>query len=718
MKHMLFFAVMFITLIANTQTIIEIQGEQDNSPFDTQVVTTNGIVTGVFDDGFFIQDGTGAWNGLYVFDDSESPAVGDDVTITGTVDEFYGLTELVNVSAMTVNSSGNASPTPVVLSTMDANQEAYECVLVTVEGECTNADLGFGEFELDDGSGACRVDDLLFLFSAQETLMYNVTGLNYYSFGDFKIVPRDEDDVLVASPVFFTVTPEEWDLTTSSMTITWETNTDANTLLEWGLTPAYELFPQTDETLVASHSVDMIGLQPGTVYFVRASSHNADGSTPLFERVVCTESESSGEINVYFNSTVNTAVATTSEATYDADITATIISYINLATEHLDISMYDTNGGDQAIFDAINARSADGVAVRVITDEEPENPELNWLDPNIPVLAGNFVGIMHDKFLVIDGGSVDDAWVMTGSMNWTEANLGWDYNNVICIQDVSLAKSYTLEFNEMWGAEYGDFNEQNNAFSEFKVDNTPHKFVINGIDVEMYFSPSDGTAGQMIETIEATEDDIAFCIMAFTENSLGDALVAAQGAGVDVEGIIDYVEFNGSEFDFLMTNGIDVIDYQNADGTQWPDGPVLHHKYAIGDYAEASANAWVITGSHNWTASAGSINDENTLIIYDHEIANWYYQEYTQRVIDNPTSVEELDAQTIPVFPNPTSGDLMFTLPIHGPWTVVGVSGAIVAQGRAVVGQNELDLSGLAKGAYVLQILSENGSSSAAFLKQ
>jgi hypothetical protein len=126
----------------------------------------------------------------------------------------------------------------------------------------------------------------------------------------------------------------------------------------------------------------------------------------------------------------------------------------------------------------------------------------------------------------------------------------------------------------------------------------------------------------------------------------------------------------------------------------------------------------VITGSHNWTASAGSINDENTLIIYDHEIANWYYQEYTQRVIDNPTSVEELAAQAIPVFPNPTSGDLMFTLPIHGQWTVVGVSGAIVAQGRAVVGQNELDLSGLAKGAYVLQILSENGSSSAAFLKQ
>lgn len=720
MKQLLSLSV--ITLIALsgfTQTIQEIQGEQDESPFAGQTVTTTGIVTAVFGDGFFIQDGSSTWSAIYVFENADTPLIGDEVTVSATVDEFYGLTELVSVSDVTVNSSGNDLPAPIVVSTVEVNAEEYECVLVTVENaECTNSDLGFGEFELDDGSGPCRVDDLLFLFEAQETLLYTVTGPAYYSFGDFKIIPREADDVQIASPLFFVETPEEWDITTSGMTITWSTNDDANTVLERGLTPSYELFPITDENFVTDHSVDLSGLQPGTIYYLRASSNNADGNTPLFERVVCTESESTGDINVYFNHEVNTAVATTSEATYDANITATIISYIELAQVTLDITMYDTNGGDQAIFDAVNARFEAGVAVRFITDEEPDNVELDWLNPGISVLAGNFVGIMHDKFLIIDGNSVDDAWVMTGSMNWTEANLGWDYNNVICIQDVSLAQAYTLEFNEMWGAEFGDFNEQNNAFSEFKVDNTPHKFVISGKDVEMYFSPSDGTTGQIVDVLNQTEDDIAFCIMAFTQNSLGDALVAAQDAGVNVEGIIDYVEFNGSEFDFLLTNGIDVIDYQNEDGSQWPDGPVLHHKYAIGDYMESSTNPWVITGSHNWTASAESINDENTLIIYDHEIANWYYQEYTQRVIDNPNNVENIDGLQIAVYPNPTAGILQFVAPEKGQWQILDVRGNVVEQGTMALGQNELNLNELAAGAYLLRIAGDQSAGVAAFVKQ
>jgi len=718
MKKILSIAVVTVFALSSyAQTIQEIQGEEDDSPLAGQEVTTTGVVTAAFGDGFFMQDGSAMWSAIYVFGFADAPLVGDEVSVTATVDEFYGLTELVSVSDVTVISSGNDLPEPIALSTNDVNQEGYECMLVTVEGECTNSDLGFGEFELNDGSGSCRVDDLLYLFSAQETISYSVTGPAYYSFGDFKIVPRDAEDIQIASPLFFTVMPEEWNITTTSMTIEWSTNDDANTMLEWGLTPEYELFPITTSDYITSHQVSLMGLQPGTVYYLRASSTNDEASTPLYERVVCTESESSGEINVYFDQPVNTAVSTTSEATYDDDIIATIISYIELAQNTLDITMYDTNGGDQAIFDAINTQFDAGVAVRFITDEEPENIELDWLDANIPVLAGNFVGIMHNKFLVIDGASIDDAWVMTGSMNWTEANLGWDYNNVICIQDISLAKAYTLEFNEMWGAEFGDFNEMNNAFTEFKVDNTPHKFIIDGIDVEMYFSPSDGATGQMIEVIDATEDDLAFCMMAFTENSVGDALIAAHGAGVDIEGIIDYVEFNGSEFDFLQTNGVNVIDYQNEDGTQWPYGPVLHHKYAIGDYAEGSANPWVITGSHNWTASAESINDENTLIIYDHEIANWYYQEYTQRVIDNPTGVADVGELLLSVYPNPTSGLIQFVSPDAGKWQVVDVRGNVVGQGNSVIGQNELNLNQLASGAYVLRIFGEETLGTVSFVK-
>ena len=57
----------------------------------------------------------------------------------------------------------------------------------------------------------------------------------------------------------------------------------------------------------------------------------------------------------------------------------------------------------------------------------------------------------------------------------------------------------------------------------------------------------------------------------------------------------------------------------------------LHHKYAIVDYAQGSTTPLLITGSHNWSASANSIHDENTLLIYDHTLANIYYQEFSAR---------------------------------------------------------------------------------------
>ena len=52
-----------------------------------------------------------------------------------------------------------------------------------------------------------------------------------------------------------------------------------------------------------------------------------------------------------------------------------------------------------------------------------------------------------------------------------------DYNNIIFIQDKSIAQAYTLEFNEMWGG----------FFVGNKENNTPHNFVVNGINIEIYF---------------------------------------------------------------------------------------------------------------------------------------------------------------------------------------------------------------------------------------
>lgn len=708
MRTLLLAVIMMVGLGLQAQTIYEIQGQQDASPYNGSSVTTSGIVTGVAGDGYFIQDGDGAWNGIYVYDQTQTPAVGDEVSLTAVVDEYYTLTELVNVSSFEVLSSGNTLPNPTLITTQEVNDEDWEGVLIRVEDAvCTTPDMPYGEFEVNDGSGVARVDDMLYLFDAEGGIAYHITGIGHFSFDFYKILPLGPEAVENATPLYFTMNPEEFNISTTGMTIQWQTNAPANSMLAYGTTPAFELGVIESTELVTDHAIELPDLDPATIYYIEVQSSDTENSTQPIERVVCTQSESSGAIDVFFNHSVNTEVATVSEATQSADFVADILSYINLAESTLDVTMYDTQGGDAALFEAFNTLHQNGVQVRLITDVELDNVELDALDSGIPVLAGNSEGIMHDKFLIIDAGSVDNALVMTGSTNWTEGNLGWDFNNVVCIQDQSLAKAYTLEFEEMWGTDESTPDADLARFGSEKTDNTPHKFVLGEVEAELYFSPSDGTEGQIADALLAAENEIAFAIMAFTSNSLGSAIATQHANGLDVQGIIDYVEFNGSEFDFLTGNGVDVIDYQNADGTQWPDGPVLHHKYAIADYAMGSANPVVITGSHNWTASADGINDENTLLIYDHEVANWFYQEYTQRYADLTTSISDLDQQQWMVYPNPATDQLWINAPQTGFVRVFDLQGREVMQEQVLTSPMVLNVEALKSGIYVIRF---NGS--------
>ncbi|MEM9564058.1 MAG: ExeM/NucH family extracellular endonuclease [Actinomycetota bacterium] len=112
--------------------ISEIQGTGDASPFDGQPVVISGIVVGDFQeivtndptdeplDGFFVQEedadadaDPSTSEGIFVFaPGGAAVSVGDLVEVTGTVDEFFDLTEITNVTDITVVSSGNPLPTP------------------------------------------------------------------------------------------------------------------------------------------------------------------------------------------------------------------------------------------------------------------------------------------------------------------------------------------------------------------------------------------------------------------------------------------------------------------------------------------------------------------------------------------------------------------------------------------------------------------------------
>ena len=79
------------------------------SDYAGMTVATSGIVTGVFITGgdadrFFIQDGAGAWNGIYVYENGTPLSIGDSVTVTGNVVEFFELTEINAVTSIIVHS--------------------------------------------------------------------------------------------------------------------------------------------------------------------------------------------------------------------------------------------------------------------------------------------------------------------------------------------------------------------------------------------------------------------------------------------------------------------------------------------------------------------------------------------------------------------------------------------------------------------------------------
>lgn len=194
-------------------SIYEIQYTTDasgDSPLKDQTVTTSGIVTSLHYSymggtyrGFFIQDSTAAWNGLYVYTVADNtPAVGDSVIVTGKVIEFNNLTELSNLTRFLVVSSGNQLPEPIVTTTADANSEKWEGVLIQVRNAtCTNPDAGNGMAEINDGSGALKVDDDVHKHVFVTNSKYNVTGVSHYSFNEFKLLPRSASDVEFATSV-------------------------------------------------------------------------------------------------------------------------------------------------------------------------------------------------------------------------------------------------------------------------------------------------------------------------------------------------------------------------------------------------------------------------------------------------------------------------------------------------------------------------------------
>jgi phosphatidylserine/phosphatidylglycerophosphate/cardiolipin synthase-like enzyme len=418
----------------------------------------------------------------------------------------------------------------------------------------------------------------------------------------------------------------------------------------------------------------------------------------------------SDRIRVYFNQDTDPAVSSgTLAISLHEAMDDTIEAYIDRALYTIDVAVYNAN--DYSIISALNQAEDRGVQVRYIAESQNSNTALANLSATIPLLYrtdGEGSG-MHNKFMSIDADHADIAWLWTGSTNWTQNGLFDDYNNMVFIQDQALALAYRAEFEEMWGSNGPQPNSANSRFGADKTDNTAHEFNVDGVAIQCYFSPSDGTTARLVDAIEEADHSVRVAMFAFTNEDLGTALLQAdQQPGVTVQVDLENAIYPGDEGWHLESNGVDVATH-NTDDVQ------LHHKYAIIDEGSTD-DPLVITGSHNWSWYAETINDENTLIIHDATVANLFYQEWHARrseVVDVP---EHAGPGALRVSPSVASTDVVLSHARVGDLLVIDASGRILQRIGSLPQRYRLDVSELAAGVYSAVLTSGLGSERVRFM--
>jgi phosphatidylserine/phosphatidylglycerophosphate/cardiolipin synthase-like enzyme len=665
-------------------TVGEVKGNDANGVLlrTGNLVTVSGIVTvaNQFGSPSYIQDNTG---GIGIFGSNFSTAVqtGDEVIVTGKIDPFNGLTEMTLPTLDSIVSHGNAV-TPVVLTSSQVTHdgagglESYEALLVRING-VTVTDLsnnpistwavsGSGaNFRLHDATdtASVRIDNNVdFVNGPAPQSTFDIIGVvgQFKSgspfIGGYQLLPRSAADILAAGPVITTL-PYETNITQASLRINWVTANNGTSRLRYGTTTAYELGVVEPDTVHRTvHAIDITGLSPATIYHVQAFSVSTDTSKSG-DLVVSTSSPSAstGVINVYFNKSVNTSVSFGENALGNQDLVALIDNRIDHAQRSIDLALYSLSAANQGSVIAshlIAARNR-GVSVRVIC----ENDNYSTGGSAFPTLVANGIplitdtydpvwngqGLSHNKFFIIDGrgGAPESVWVWGGSWNPTLSGTTQDRQNSIEIQDQALAGAYTAEFNLMWGSSTETPNQANSRFGGRKTDIVPHHFVIGGTPVSVYFSPSDHTTAQIRSTLAKAQSSIASCILTFTRKDIADTIITRKNLGKKARIVIDNNTDTGNQFAYLQTSGVDVL-LKGGSG-------LLHHKYAVVDADDVSGTQYLVTGSHNWSNSAETSNDENTLIIQDRRLANLYLQEFVARYYE-AGGTDSIHVTSAPVF--------------------------------------------------------------------
>lgn len=654
------------------------------------VVRVRGLVTYVQSgttNTIYLQDATG---GIALYDPLANGLLeGDSVEVRGTMDVFNNLQEIKNIDSVWTFGSGHPLP-PARTLTLPQAAEPFEGTLVRFEKvRFVQSGLFAGNTTYQITDGVAQLDVRIPAGSALIGLTIppgaiDAAGVLGQYQARYQLIPRTSADLVALPGPQITGTPVVDSLFDTGFRVRWSTVTAGTTTLLFGAT---DTMTDSVSTLgeTTDHVATVTGLQPGRIYAYHVASTNASGTSdagPAY--AVTTSSASSGQMHVYFTHPVEDSLPFAESAEGSVDLGVKLLERISSATHSIDVALYSfddfsASATDIAgrVADSLVAAKGRGVSVRVVFHDRATTAPLSTLiNAGIPVLKRTVISAssgMHNKFWVFDGRGTEDAtddWVVTGSWNVTDAGTYRDAQNALFIQDRSLASIYTKEFDEMFGSSTNVPNASAARFGPTKRDDTPHWTLVGGRKVEVFFSPSDQTSAAIVRAFRSANHNAFFGLFSFTRDDIAAELIARRNAGVIVRGIIDNTNDSGSEFVPLQSAGVDVLKAGHS--------VVLgdfHHKYGIVDPFHDASDPLVITGSHNWSTSAESDNDENTLIIHSGTLARQYVREFARRYSESggSGSITHVDAtNAVPTevallapYPNPfnPSTTVRFTLP-------------------------------------------------------
>ncbi len=274
-----------------------------------------------------------------------------------------------------------------------------------------------------------------------------------------------------------------------------------------------------------------------------------------------------------------------------------------------------------------------------------KNNQIPWIDDKADGSKGS--GLMHHKFIV-----VDNRFVIVTSANFTLSDTSGDFNNLqsfgnannlLYIDSSELANLFTEEFNVMWGDGLG--GKPDSKFGVKKSVRLPQSIILGDTKITVQFSPIslsqpwiNSSNGLIGKTLDSAKQSIDMALFVFSEQPLSNILEKRHQENVNIRALIEpqFAYRPYSQALDMMGVAVSKNCKYSVDNHPWlnpittvgvpilPKGDLLHHKFAVID------NQTVITGSHNWSKVANSVNDETLLVIENPKIAAHYQREFSR----------------------------------------------------------------------------------------